>query len=97
MTLISFLDVCASEPVYFIPSRQYTIYVAHMASATTVKVSKTTLSELERLRNQLKAHSLDEAIRALIKKHRAEVLGAALGADRGTIQPFTEEDRGEDR
>ena len=68
-----------------------------MASATTVKVSKTTLTELEQLRNQLKAHSLDEAIRALIKKHRAEELDAALGADRGTIQPFTEDDRGEDR
>jgi hypothetical protein len=68
-----------------------------MASATTVKVSKRTLNELERLRNQLKAHSHDEAIRALIKRHRAEVLRKALGADRGTIQPFTEEDRGEDR
>ena len=68
-----------------------------MASATTVKVSKTTVNELERLRNQLKAHSHDEAIRTLIKKHRAELLRKALGVDRGTIQPFTEEDRGEDR
>ncbi|MGA3297039.1 MAG: VapB-type antitoxin [Candidatus Bathyarchaeia archaeon] len=82
---------------YFIPRYWHTIYVSSMASATTVKVSRTTLNELERLRNQLKAHSLDEAIRALIQKHRAELLRKALGVDRGTIHPFTETDRGEDR
>ena len=68
-----------------------------MGTITTVKVSKSTLEELERLRDQLKAHSHDEAIKALLKKHRTEALREALGADRGAIRPFTEEDRGEDR
>jgi hypothetical protein len=68
-----------------------------MSSTTTVKVSKTTLNELERLRNRLKVGSLDAAIRALIKRHRTEVLREALGADRGKIRSFDEDDRGEDR
>jgi len=68
-----------------------------MASATTVKVSRTTLIELEKLRDNLKTHSLDEAIRALIKKHKQEVLREAFGSDRGKIKAFTEADRGEDR
>jgi len=68
-----------------------------MGSATTVKVSRTTLLELERLRDKLKTRSLDAAIKALIKKHRQEVLRDALGSDRGKIKSFTERDRGEDR
>jgi hypothetical protein len=40
---------------------------------------------------------LDEAVRLLIRKHRMDALLEALGADRGKIRPFTEEDRGEDR
>ena len=68
-----------------------------MRSITTVKVSKTTLEELERLRDQLKAHSHDEAIKTLLRKHRTDALREALGADRGALRPFTEEDRGEDR
>jgi predicted RNA binding protein with dsRBD fold (UPF0201 family) len=67
-----------------------------MSSTTTVKVSKATLSELEKLREQLNARSLDEAIRSLIKRHRLQLLQVALGADRGKIRAFTEEDRGED-
>ncbi len=67
-----------------------------MGSATTVKVSRTTLNELEKLRDKLRAGSLDEAIRTLIKRHRHEVLREAFGADRGRIRSFTEEDRGED-
>jgi predicted RNA binding protein with dsRBD fold (UPF0201 family) len=67
-----------------------------MSSATTVKVSKATLSELEKLREQLNARSLDEAIRSLIKRHRLQLLQVALGADKGKIRAFTEEDRGED-
>lgn len=68
-----------------------------MSAITTVKVSKTTLSELENIRAELQARSLDEAIKALIKRHRTEVLRGALGADKGRIRPFTEEDRGEER
>lgn len=68
-----------------------------MASATTVKVSRTTLIELEKLRDKMKTRSLDEAIRVLIRKHRQEVLREAFGSDRGKIKSFTEADRGEDR
>lgn len=65
-------------------------------SATTVKVSKNTLTELEKLRAEFKARSLDEAIKALIRGYRSRVLGEAFGVDRGQVRPFTEEDRGED-
>jgi len=68
-----------------------------MTSTTTVKVSRTTLIELEKLRQQLRAHSLDDAIRSLIKRHRLQVLQASLGVDRGKVKPFIEKDRGEDR
>jgi hypothetical protein len=68
-----------------------------MTATTTVKVSKTTLTELEKLRDQVKARSLDDAIRSLIKRHRLQLLQESLGADRGKIKPFTEKDRGEDR
>ena len=68
-----------------------------MASATTVKVSRTTLLELEKLRDKIKARSLDDAISRLIKKHRQEILREAFGSDRGKIRSFTETDRGEGR
>ena len=68
-----------------------------MTSTTTVKVSKATLTELEKLREQLNARSLDEAIRSLMKRHRLQVLQGTLGIDKGKIRAFTEEDRGEDR
>ena len=64
---------------------------------TTVKVTKETLAELEKLRDHLDAGSLDEAIAVLIRKHRAAVLDAVLGVDKGKVKPFTESDRGEDR
>ena len=68
-----------------------------MTSTTTVKVSRTTLIELEKLRQQLRAHSLDDAISSLIKRHRLQVLQGSLGVDRGKVKPFIEKDRGEDR
>jgi hypothetical protein len=61
-----------------------------------VKVSRETLVELEKLRKLLNARSLDEAIAALIRKHRVVALRAALGADKGRVKPFTASDRGED-
>jgi len=54
-----------------------------LASDTTVKVSRDTLSNLERLREEMKARSIDETVRALIKSHRRKILA--------------DEDRGEDR
>jgi hypothetical protein len=57
-------------------------------------MSNDTLNELEKLRKQLNAGSLDEVLRILIKRHRLEALRAALGADTGRMNSFTQEDRG---
>jgi hypothetical protein len=67
-----------------------------MNSATTVKVSKTTLAELEKLRRKLGAKSLDDTIKVLLRKQRMEIIDAALGVDKGRINRFTEQDSGED-
>ncbi len=63
----------------------------------TVKISRETLSHLERLRDEMKAASIDETVKALIKSHRRRILAGAFGADKGRIKPFDERDRGEDR
>lgn len=62
-----------------------------------MKISRETLSQLERLREEMKARSIDETVMALIESHRQGILAAVFGADRGRIRPFKEEDRGEDR
>lgn len=82
---------------YFIAVYWHTSCRTRLGTATTVKVSRGTLGELERLRDELKARSLEETIRALIRKHRSELLAEAFGADRGRIRHFTEVDRGENR
>lgn len=64
---------------------------------TTVKISRDTLSHLERVREEMKAKSLDETVRELIKSHRRRILAVAFGVDKGRVKSFTERDRGEDR
>lgn len=68
-----------------------------LSETTTVRVSRSTLEMLERLRDKLKLGSLDEAIRVLIIRQRKMKVDEAFGLDRGRVKPFTEEDRGEDR
>jgi hypothetical protein len=68
-----------------------------VSSDKTVKISEETLSHLERLREEMKARSIDETVKALIKSHRRRILAGVFGADHGRIKPFTEQDRGEDR
>jgi hypothetical protein len=68
-----------------------------MASDTTVKISRDTLSNLERLKEEMNARSIDETVMALIKSHRKKILTGVFGADKGRVRPFTDEDRGEDR
>ena len=63
----------------------------------TVKISQETLSHLERLKEEMKARSIDETVKALIKSHRRRILAGVFGADHGRVKPFREEDRGEDR
>ncbi len=73
------------------------ILVYLLASHTTVKISRETLSHLERLRGEMKARSIDKTVMALIKSHRRKILAGVFGADKGRVRPFTHEDRGEDR
>ncbi len=71
------LDV--SIPIYW-----YTM----VSSDTTVKVSRDTLSNLERLRDELKMKSIDATVRVLIKSHLRLLLPGAFGADKGLVKPF---------
>jgi hypothetical protein len=71
--------------------------VSDLNETTTIRVSKKTAETLERLRAKLKAESLDETIQSLVKKQRKSILEQAFSIDQGSTQPFTEEDRGEDR
>jgi len=68
-----------------------------LGEVTTVRVSKTTLEMLERLREKLKVGSLDEAIRVLILERRRSILEEVFGVEKGLVKPFNEGDRGEDR
>jgi len=69
----------------------------NMTGSTTVRVSKTTLETLEKIRQKTNAKSLDEAIRLLIAGERKMKIDEAFGLDKGRIKAFSEEDRGEDR
>jgi hypothetical protein len=64
---------------------------------STVKVSRSTLSELEALREAMKAKSMEEVIRGLLVERRQRMVEEVFGVDKGKVKPFTEEDRGEDR
>jgi len=58
-----------------------------LASDTTVKISRETLSHLERLKKEMKARSIDETVMALIKSHRRKILVGVFGADKGRARP----------
>ncbi|MGC8850222.1 MAG: VapB-type antitoxin [Candidatus Bathyarchaeia archaeon] len=64
---------------------------------STIKVSRSTLAELEALREAMKAKSLEEVIKGFLIERRRRILEEAYGVDKGRVKPFTEEDRGEDR
>lgn len=66
-----------------------------LSEATTIRVSKSTLKMLERLRRKLGAQTLEETIRLFIAQQRRQRLSEVFGIDKGKIKPFTEEDRGE--
>ncbi|MEM3566314.1 MAG: VapB-type antitoxin [Candidatus Bathyarchaeia archaeon] len=66
-----------------------------MAETTTIRVSKSTLKMLEKLRQKLGVQTLDETIRLFIVQQRRQRLSEVFGIDKGKIKPFTEEDRGE--
>ena len=62
-------------------------------ATTTIQVSKNTAETLEKLREKLKAQTLDETITLLIKKQRKATLNKASGIAKNRIKPFTEKDR----
>ena len=62
------------------------------AAASSVRVSRETLSELERFQHALGSRSLDEAIRTLLSVKRKELVAQIYGSARG-IRPFRESDR----
>jgi len=64
---------------------------------STIKVSRSTLAELEALREAMKARSVEEVIRKFLAERRQRMLEEVFGVDRGKVKPFTEEDRCEDR
>jgi hypothetical protein len=65
-----------------------------MATAeTSVRVSRQTLVELERLRQVFHTKSADETIRKLVRERRARALHRMFGSGKGIVSPFTEEDR----
>jgi hypothetical protein len=60
---------------------------------TSVRVSRSTLHELERLRQLFDTRTADETIRKLIRERQSRVLDRVFGIDKGRLAPFTEADR----
>lgn len=58
-----------------------------------IKVSRSTLEMLEKLRRKFGLSTIDETIRILIKQYRIQKLNEVFGLDKGRIKPFSEEDR----
>jgi hypothetical protein len=65
-----------------------------MAGAdTSVRVSRQTLHELERLRRVFDVQTADETIQKLIRERRSKALSRIFGNSKGASSPFTEADR----
>ena len=64
-----------------------------MATAeTSVRVSRSTLSELERFQSAIRVKTLDDAIRSLLNLRRKELVAQIYGSAHG-VRPFRESDR----
>jgi hypothetical protein len=61
-------------------------------SDTSVRVSRTTLSELERFRGAIQVKTLDEAIHSLLILRRKELVAQIYGSAPG-VRRFRESDR----
>jgi metal-dependent HD superfamily phosphatase/phosphodiesterase len=64
-----------------------------MNAATTVRVSRDTLAELERFQRVLQTATADETIRAVLKMQRAALIGRLSGSLKGRVTRFREADR----
>lgn len=63
------------------------------AAATTVRVSRDTLVELERFQKALGTKSADDTIREILKLQRGALIQRLAGSLRGRVSRFTEADR----
>lgn len=63
------------------------------AGATTVRVSRDTLSELERVQKALRTRTADETIREVLKLQRGAIIRRLSGSLRGKVSRFSEADR----
>lgn len=63
-------------------------------SATTMRLSKRTLKELENLKEKLGADTLEDVIQHLLRERRKRVIKSVFGKDAGKISSFRETDRG---
>jgi len=63
------------------------------APDSSVRVSRQTLAELDRLREVFQTRSADETIRKLVAERRSRALGRMLGSGKGRVAKFTEKDR----
>lgn len=75
------------------PHIQCTACNMQMNAATSVRVSRETLAELERFQRALRTATADETIRAVLKMQRAAVIGRLSGSLRGRVTRFGEADR----
>jgi hypothetical protein len=67
----------------------------HRLMGTTeasVRVSSSTLAELERFQSAIRVRTLDDAIRSLLALRRKELVALIYGSAQG-IRPFRESDR----
>jgi len=64
---------------------------------TTIKVSKKTLQLLEELKRKFNADSYEDVISRLMLEYRRRLVESYFGVDKGRVEAFSEEDRGEDR
>ena len=62
-------------------------------SATSVRVSRDTLAELERFQRALQTVTADETIRAVLKMHRTALIDRLSGSLGNRVGRFTEADR----
>lgn len=64
-----------------------------MAAATTVRVSRDTLAELERFQAAFETRTIDETIRAVLRLQRRAIIGKLSGSLKGRVTRFRESDR----
>ncbi|MCI4334481.1 MAG: hypothetical protein L3K04_02465 [Thermoplasmata archaeon] len=63
------------------------------AAVSSVRVSRQTLAELERLRQVFHTRSADETILQLVRERRSRALHRMLGSGKGVVSRFADEDR----